>query len=355
MKKLRWQIIIVVVTLGLVALLLLTQQPGQQLFLAQPSEGGIYAEGLVGSISRLNPLLDVQNPADRDVDRLIFSGLIRFDSQGIPQPDVAEAWGTSQDGRIYNFSIRPNAKWHDGTPVTSDDVIFTIELLKSDASAFPADIKEFWQDVEINRLDDATLQFALPEPFAPFLDFVTFKLLPKHLLENIPADQIPNADFNLAPVGTGPYEFDRLIVEKGIITGVQLIANEDYYLQKPFIEQVVFRYYPTSAAALSAYEQGDVLAVSQLTADTLPSALKNQELNVYTGRLPRQSFVFLNLGNPEKDFLQDAGVRRALLMGMNRQYIVDQMAGGQAIISDSPIFPGTWAYLGDTEFDGLQP
>jgi len=355
MKKLRWQILIVIVTLGLVAVLLLLQQPGQQLFLAQPSEGGIYTEGLVGSLSRLNPVLDLTNPADRDVDRLIFSGLIHFDSQGIPQPDISQAWGTSQDGRIYNFSIRQDARWHDGTPVTSDDVIFTIDLLKSDFSAYPEDVKEFWKEVEINKLDDSTLQFVLPEPFAPFLDFMTFKLLPKHLLGEIPSDQIPDSDFNLAPVGTGPYKFDRLIVEKGTIAGVQLIANDDYYLSKPFIEQVVFRYYPSSASALSAYEQGDVLAISQLTPDVLSTALKNPELNVYSGRLPRESMVFLNLGNPEKAFLQDVLVRKALLLGTNRQYIVDQLMGGQAIIADSPVFPGTWAYYGDTEIVHYNP
>jgi peptide/nickel transport system substrate-binding protein len=349
MKKLRWQLVVVVVTLGLVAVLLISQQPGQQLFLPQPSEGGIYTEGLVGSISRLNPLLDLQNPADRDVDRLIYSGLIRFDSQGIPQPDVAESWGTSQDGKIYNFSIRPNAEWQDGTPVTSDDVIFTVDLIKNDVSAYPADIKEFWKGVKINKLDASTLQFVLPEPFAPFLDYVTFALLPKHLLENIPADQLPNADFNLAPVGTGPYKFDRLIVEKGQIAGIQLKANENYYLSKPFIDQVVFRYYPSSQAALSAYDQGDVLAVSQLTPDVLPAALGKTGLNVYTGRLPRQSIVFLNLGNKEKDFLQDIKVRRALMIGLNRQYIVDKLMGGQAIVADGPIFPGTWAYQDSTQ------
>ena len=355
MKKLRWQLIIVIVTLGVVAVLLISQQPGQQLFLPQPSTGGIYTEGLVGSISRLNPLLDLQNPADRDVDRLIFSGLIRFDSQGIPQPDVAESWGTSQDGKIYNFSIRPNAKWQDGTPVTSDDVIFTIDLIKSDSSAYPADVKELWKEVKINKLDDATLQFVLPEPFAPFLDYATFPLLPKHLLEKVPPEQIPNADFNLSPVGTGPYKFDRLIVENGQIAGVQLKVNPDYYLTKPFIEQVVFRYYPSSKAAFSAYQQGDVLAISQLTSDVLPSALANSKLDIYTGRLPRQGIIFLNLGNDEKEFLQDAKIRRALMLGLNRQYMVDHLMNGQAIIADGPIFPGTWAYYGDPEHIEYDP
>ena len=74
----------------------------------------MYTEALVGTPGRLNPVLDYYNPADRDVDRLIYSGLIKFDDRGVPQADLAESWGVSQDGKSYNFAIRPDAKWHDG-------------------------------------------------------------------------------------------------------------------------------------------------------------------------------------------------------------------------------------------------
>ena len=136
MKRLRWQILVVAVTVVIVALLLLSQQPVSVITLPEAAPGGIYTEALIGSMGRLNPMLDWNNPADRDINRLIFSGLIRFDSRGLPQPDLAEAWGTSPDGVLYNFSIRPNAVWHDGEPVTSDDVIFTVELIKSAGSLF---------------------------------------------------------------------------------------------------------------------------------------------------------------------------------------------------------------------------
>jgi peptide/nickel transport system substrate-binding protein len=347
MKKLRWQIVVVVVTLVVVGVLLLAQQPGEQLFLPQPATGGVYTEALVGSANRFNPILDLQNPADRDVDRLIFSGLVRFDSRGVPIADVAESWGTSLDGTIYNFSIRPGAVWQDGQPLTSDDVIFTVDLMKSDASVYPADVKKLWQEVQINKLDDKTLQFVLPEPFAPFLDYAAFPILPKHLLGSIPAEQIPNADFNLSPVGSGPYKFKRLIVESGKIAGVELEASQNYYGTKPFIEQVILRYYPSSKAALDAYKQGEVLAVSRLSPDVLADAFAQPNLSIYTGRLPRISMVLLNLNDPEKPFLQDANLRRALMLGLNRQYIVDKMLGGQAIIADGPVFPGTWAHYAD--------
>ena len=133
MKQLRWQILVVVVTLGIVAVLLFSQQSPVTTgpFLPQPEQGGIYTEGLIGSLGRLNPLLDWNNAADRAVDRLLFSGLIKFDSHGLPQGDLAQGWGISADGTLYNFSLREDAVWHDGTPVTSDDVIFTIDRIKS--------------------------------------------------------------------------------------------------------------------------------------------------------------------------------------------------------------------------------
>lgn len=349
MKKLRWQILVVAVTLVIVALLLLSQQPVSVITLPEAAPGGIYTEALIGSMGRLNPMLDWNNSADRDVDRLIFSGLVKFDSRGLPQPDLADSWGVSADGKVYNFSLRKNARWHDGQPVTSDDVLYTIEVIKSAGSLFPQDVKDLWSQIEIKRLDDTTFQFTLPEPFSPFLDYVTFGILPKHLLESVPADQLPTAEFNLQPVGTGPYKFDRLLVSGGQITGVVLTANQDYYIGAPFIEQVVFRYFPNSASALDAYRQGEVLGISQLTQDVLESALQEPGLSVYTSRLPQMGLIFLNLNNPTVGFLQDVQVRRALMLGVNRNVIVSHILNGQAIIADSPILPGSWAYYDEIE------
>ncbi len=187
MKRLRWPFLIVLVALVAIALLLRNQQsPILQPVVApaQPVSGGVYTEALIGAPGRLNPLLDYYNPADRDIDRLIYSGLIKFDDRGVPQADLAESWGISQDGTVYNFALRPNAKWHDGEPVTAEDVLFTVELLRQDAFPIPDDLKQFWKDVEVTVLDESSLQFRLPEPFAPFLDYLTFGVLPKHLLES---------------------------------------------------------------------------------------------------------------------------------------------------------------------------
>lgn len=354
MKQLRWQILVVLVTLVIVAILLLSQQPATTtnggVILPQPEQGGVFTEGLVGSMGRLNPLLDWNNPADRDVDRLLFSGLVRFDERGLPRADLAESWGVTPDGTVYNFAIRNNAVWHDGTPVTADDVIFTIELMKGAGSLYPQDIKDLWSKVQVTRLNDKNIKFTLPEPYVPFVDYLTFGVLPKHLLESVPPEQLPNADFNIQPVGTGPYKFDHLLIDNsGQITGVVLTLSTNYYGVSPYIEQVVFRYYPTSAAALDAYKQGDVLSVSRITTDVLGAALEEPNLAFYTSQVPRMSFVLFNLNNPEAAFLQSAKVRRALMLGLNRSYIINTILQGQAVVSNSPILPGSWAY-----YDGVE-
>ena len=329
MKRLRWQILVVILTLAVVGVLLFTQQPvGPVQVLPQPATGGVYSEGLVGSLGRLNPLLDWDNPADRDVDRLLFSSLIRFDERGLPQTDLAEAWGVNQEGTIYNFTLRSNAVWHDGTPITTDDVIFTIEMLKSGGSLLPQDIKELWNKVEVRKLDDKTLKFTIPEPFAPFLDYLTFGVLPKHVLEGVPPDGLVTAEFNINPIGSGPYKFDHLILDQGQITGVVLTSFEDYYSKPPFIPQVVFRYFPSSAAALDAYEQGEVLGISRITRDVLQEALAQPNLAVYTSRMPQVSMVLFNLNNPEVPFLGETDVRRAMLFGLDRQRMISNILGG---------------------------
>lgn len=349
LKKLRLQILVVLISLVVVAVLLLSQQPVIAPLLPEAAPGGVYTEALVGSMGRLNPMLDWNNPADRDIDRLLFSGLVRFDSHGLPQPDLAESWGVSADGILYNFSLRPNALWHDGKPVTTKDVLFTIEMIKSSGSLFPQDIKDLWSEIEIKELPDGILQFRLPEPFAPFMDYVSFGILPSHILGDLPTDQLASADFNLSPVGSGPYKFDHLIVESGQIKGVVLKINSDYYLEKPFIEQVVFQYYPDSISSLEAYEQGEVLGLSQVTGETIEDVLANPNLSAYTSRLPQLSLVFLNQNNPAAPYLQNKNVRRALLKGLNRSAIVSRALQGQGIIADGPILPGSWAY-----YDGIE-
>ena len=354
MKRLRWQILVVLATLVVVAVLLLSQQPVLTPVLPEAAPGGVYTEAVVGALGRLNPMLDWNNAADRDADRLIFSGLVSFDARGLPRPDLAESWGVSADGRIYNFTLKPNAEWHDGVPVTSDDVMYSIELIRT-TSLFPADIKSLWNEIDVRQLDEKNLKFTLPEPFAPFLDYATFGVLPRHILGSTPPEQLESAEFNINPVGTGPYKFDHLIVEAGSIAGLVLTVNDRYYGTKPFVQQVVFRYYPDSRSAFDAYEQGEVLGVSDLSHEVLPEALADPELAVYTSQLPQMSIVLLNTKSQEATFLENPNVRRALLLGMNRGHIISSILQGEAIVANGPILPGSWAHYDGMERLGYDP
>jgi peptide/nickel transport system substrate-binding protein len=356
-RKLRWPIIITLLALLVIAVLLRGQQPVLQpvIPVVEPASGGFYVEGVVGEMVRLNPLLDYYNPADRDVDRLLFSGLLRFDDRGLPIGDLADSWGISQDGTVYNFSIRANANWHDGEPVLSDDVIFTIERMREDGSPLPDDLRELWKQVEIRRLDEKTLQFRLPEPFSPFLDYLTFGVAPEHLLGDLTLAEIIDASFNLQPVGSGPYRFERLLVEDGEITGVALRVFEGYYGSTPFIEEFSFRYYPDDTAALTAYREGEILGIGQVSEAILADVLVEPDLSLHTGRLPNLTILFFNLDDPRLAFFKDVNVRKALLMGLNRQRMIDRVLGGQGILADGPIFPGSWAYYEGVERISYDP
>ena len=344
-KKLRWQILIIVLALIVIAVVLWGQQAEPVLVEApEPTSGGIYKEGVVGSLIRLNPLLAVFNPPDQDPTRLLFSGLIHFGSTGLPQPDLSSSWGISRNGEVYNLLLRTDALWHDGEPVTSDDVVFTVSLLKNSEFPVQEDLAAFWQEIEVEALDEHTLQFRLPEAFAPFLDYLDFGILPVHLLGDLSAQEIVDSPFNLQPVGSGPFQFERLLVMDNQITGVALKKNPDYYGDTVFFDQVEFIYFPDSLSAWEAYRAGDILGIGEITLEILKEALEDQSINLYTSRMPQMSLILMNLDNPEVVFFQEVEMRRALLQGINRQYLVDHINQGQAIIADGPIFPKTWAY-----------
>ena len=347
MKKFRWQILILCLT-GLVvgALLLLERQGG---FLSnitnQPVQGGVYTEALIGSLQRLNPLIDSGNSVDKDIDRLVFSRLIQFDSRGIAEGDVAKTWGISEDGTIYNFELHDDVLWHDGAALTTDDVIFTINMVSRGGDLIPVDLSEFWSAVTVIKLDETHMQFVLPEAFAPFLDYLTFGILPEHIFGTMTYEEIVASTYNLQPIGSGPYKFKDLSLDGNTITGITLEVNQNYYGVAPFIEEIVFRYYAGGQSAYQAYLDGYVQGISDVSNDILPQVLENEELSLYSARMPQISMVLLNLDNDSVSFFQEVKVRKALLLGINRQLLINEIFNGQAIQADGVIFPGTWAYL----------
>jgi peptide/nickel transport system substrate-binding protein len=344
MKQFRWQIIIILLTGLVVGLLLLSEQTGFRLVAPVPTRGGSYTEALVGRMQRLNPVLDYYNSVDRDVDRLIYSSLIDYDAKGLPTEDLAESWGISFDSLTYNFVIREDAFWHDGDPVVANDILLTINLMSDPDSVLPEDIKDFWRKVEVIPLGDKQVQFRLQEPFAPFLDYLNFGILPSHILNGMTYSEMLNSEFNIKPIGSGPYKFDGLIGESGSINGIILSANTDYYGKTPFISEIVFKYFGTIEEAFNAYLTGNVLGISKLSPEVLDDALSNEDLSLYSMIDPGISMIILNLNSNDVRFFQDEVVRQSLLMGLDRKGMIDNVLKGQGIIADAPILLNSWAY-----------
>lgn len=358
MKKFRWQLLIILITGLIVGVLLILQQMDVDediISTPSPISGGFYTEGVVGSFMRLNPFLSIHNPPDDDVSHLLFNGLVRFDSRGIPQADLAESWGVSFDGTVYNFSLREDVLWHDGEIFNSSDVLFTIDILKTDHALIPEDLRAFWQQVEVVVLSEYQMQFLLPEPFAPFLDYLTFGIIPQHILGGLSLDEMIDHPFNLAPVGTGPFRFQRLLVESGQIVGVVLEAFDAYYQDRPYLDEFIFRYYPNSQEALAAYRRGEVEGIGNVHDSILNDVLTEPGLSVFTVREPMLSMVYLNLDSPQIGFLQDPEFRQALMAAINRPRIIDRVFQGQSVMANGPIMPGTWAYYNDLESVNFDP
>ncbi len=346
-RRIRWQALVVLAGVVLLVLLL-TYLAINYATVLRPGHGGTYVEGVVGQPRALNPLLAGFNPVDRDICALVFSGLTRLSEDGRVQPDLASSWEIGVEGLSYTFHLRSNAYWHDGTPVTVDDVILTIRLLQDPQFPGPAELgAEVWRNVQIKKIDDETVEFRLDEPFAPFLDYTTVGILPGHKIAGIEADELATASFNSAPVGSGPFQVEEIRGEDGRVASVVLKHFPRYFRARSYLDRIQFRFYPDYGAALSGYEGGEVEGVGRVRTNDMTRARELTGLNLFSAQIAELGMVFLNLDDPDVSFLQEQAVREALMLGLDRQQIVDEVLQGQGLVVDSPILPGTWAYNND--------
>ncbi len=361
-RHIWWQVILIFLGVLLVGILL-AYLAFNYTTVVRPGEGGTYVEGIAGSPVYLNPLLsgyNRPNQIDHDLCTLLFRGLTRLNAQGEVEADLAREWQVTLDGLTYTFHLRPNAYWHDGKPVTVDDVIFTINLLKDPDFPGPVELgANVWQMIEIERVNRLTVRFKLPEdqPYAPFLDYTTFGLLPAHILGGIRAADLPNLEFNLNPIGNGPFQLAGIGVEEEIITSLTLEKFSRYEGDAPYLDRIQFRFYPNEQTVMEAYKAGEVDGIARVPPAQLSRARNLSNLNLYSARIARQGLIILNLNRRDRPYLQEQKVRQALMYALDRQQIIDQALDGQAIIAHSPILPGSWAYKEDIfryEYDPSQ-
>jgi peptide/nickel transport system substrate-binding protein len=299
-----------------------------------------YVEGLAGSPQRVNPLFSSQNAVDEDLVQLVFSGLVRLGPTGQVRPDLAELPEISDGGQTYTFKLDGDARWHDGEPVTSRDVAFTIEKVTEPGYRGDPLLTAAWLEVGVETPDDETVVLRLEQPSSPFLArTATLGILPEHLLRDISPDEMENATFNSRPVGSGPYKLESMDSREA-----RLSAHGGYHLGAPLIQTIRFRFFTDYPSALRAAAAGQLDGL--MVRDTLSEAQMAEiaKLDDRTVAQPQRSaFIVLYLNNDQALF-GDALVRRAISLALNRQEIVDAAFLGVATASSSPVAPGSWAY-----------
>ena len=191
--------LLIVVSLGFLAEILFSESE-----LLQHRAGS--TPRVIGQPQFINPAFAPNNEVDMDLTRLIFSGLLQYNERLELETDLALSYEISDDGLQYIFYLNENVLWHDGEQLTADDVIFTTNVIKDPQYLSPLQVN--FRGVTVEKLDDYTVTFTLKEPFAPFLNSLTFGILPQHKWGRL--RQKPHTGkTNLEPVGTGPFKADR--------------------------------------------------------------------------------------------------------------------------------------------------
>ncbi len=305
-----------------------------------PAQEGEYIEGIVGSPKYINPIYAPHSDLDMDLTELIFSGLMKYGKENKLEPDLAKNYQILDDGKVYEFQLREGLFWHDGVPLTVDDIIFTIETIQN--PEIDSLLRTSWVGVEMEKISDNTLRFKLKNSSAIFLENCTLKIIPKHIWANIPPSKFSLAWSNhLNPIGSGPYKFAGLLQNKdGKIVSLDLIAYPYYYGPKPHIPKISFRFYDTPEELISAFKAGEIKGFGLSNFEFLNEIPEN--LNLYLFSLPRYFAVFFNLKNSE--IMAEKEVRVALNYATDKEELLSQVFAGKGKIVSSPILPDIYGF-----------
>lgn len=298
-----------------------------------PAVGGTYTEGVIGQPTYINPLLSQTSEADADISSIVYSGLFAYDQDGKLRPDLAEGVDVSEDGMTYTVTLKRGVKWHDGQDLTADDVVFTFKIAQDPAYKSP--LRQNWQGVDIAAPDASTVIFTLKKPYFGFLENLTVGILPKHIWENIAPEKFALAEYNLSPVGSGPYRFyDFKKDSNGNILTYELRAFQGYFDQAPYIAKVIFHFYVDGDEMVDAYNRREVLGISNVVAEQEGRLQDRKSTHVFELHQPRLFAVFFNAIKSVP--LAHKEVRQALSYGTNRKEIMNEVLGGRGEPLSSP-------------------
>lgn len=300
-----------------------------------PTVGGELREGIIGSPRFVNPVLAITR-ADQDMVALVFDGLMTINEEGELVPELADSLTVSSDATVYNVVLRQDITFHDGTPLTADDVLFTIDLIKDPNLKSP--LQGNFDGVLVEKLGDYELNFVLEEPYAPFIENLTVGILPKHLWEKLSIDQIPFSQHNTEPIGTGPYQIETLARNTaGLINGYTLGAYTST-LHEPKIETVSISFFSSEEQLIEALSLKKVDSATGIESDIDDILELRPGLTESETALPRTFGLFFNQNKSAA--LRQSAVRQALSAAVDREELIEVALHGHGLPINSPIPAG---------------
>lgn len=331
-------------------LLLFLTELSQKYTVDVATSGGSFTEGIVGTPRFINPVLAVTR-SDKDLTTLIYDGLMILGKDGTLVPSAAESVTVSEDGLTYNVIVKNNLYFHDGVPLKAADVAFTVGRIQEPLLASP--LRASFDGVKVEEVGEYELNFILPEPYAPFIQNLTFGILPQHIWKDAGTEEFPFSKNNSEPVGSGPYQIESIVRNtSGIPEKYILKANLGYkvngetkegtlgsHTTAPKIETVELDFFPTDEKLVEAFKNGDidsVVGIDETYVEELGLNPKTHHLERIP--LPRTFALFINQN--KSPALRDSAARRALNIAIDRKALIDTTLGGYGNPLTSPVPPG---------------
>lgn len=297
-----------------------------------PKKGGEVREGIIGYARFVNPLLAFSD-ADKTLTTLIYSGLLKTDTDGKLIGDIANSWSVSTDGLIYTVNIKPSAQFHDGQPVTTDDVEFTIQKAIDPQIKSPKTPN--WLGVTINKISPYEITFTLKKPYSPFAENLTIGILPKHIWGSIAPEAFDVSSYNKEPIGSGPFKIKSTRQNKsGLYEYYELESFEKYTLGAPYIDKLILSFYRNEKELSDAFVDGKINLVGGISADLANETLKKAKLTEKT-TLPRIFALFFNQNTDP--VLINKEVRKALSISVDKEALIKEILKGYGTEANSPI------------------
>jgi len=320
----------------LISTIILLESINKYFMVSIPAQGGSISEGIVGIPRFVNPILALSD-ADKDLVTLVYSGLMRKNSDGNLIPDLAEKYEMSKDGLSYIFTLKNKIYFQDGKPITADDIVFTVNEVKDPVIKSP--LKGNWDGINIEKIDAKTVKFTLKQPYASFLENLTLGIMPEHLWSGSPVE-LNNANTN--PIGSGPYQVSKASKQSsGIIDSYDLVPFKKFILGKPYISKITLRFYSNEDDMISALENGEVDQVSSIIPQNA-EILKEKDYRIESSVLPRVFGLFFNQ-NQAKIFT-DKNIVEAIDLAIDKNKIIEEVLNGYGVAIDTPIPPNMLAY-----------